>query len=360
MKIFQSRQCNSVGALQGPVKAGSPLPLHFAGVLMSNDGFEQLSAIAGLSREKEGISLTRAMIYSLRALSPGIQVSIMEVFGHRKMEMPGDKAVSENMNIRRFDDTGHRLEQRESVTDLADVIQRLQPAAFDSETRGVGRVIVPLTGDIGPLRLVVLDEIPIDPWVRANIMQVVEIYGNLIGLMDSRERDALTGLLNRQTFATLFELASQRMVAGEASALALAVLDIDQFKRVNDSFGHLFGDEVLIHFARLMERTFRYTDDLFRFGGEEFLVLLPTPEPDGAGVALERFRRVIESYDFPGVGAVTVSIGYVICDRGALPTTLADRADQALYAAKDRGRNQVVDYADVVACHTKIGAIDLF
>lgn len=336
------------------------MPLHFAGVLMSNDGFEQLSAITGLSREKEGISLTRTMIHSVRALSPGISVSIMEVFGHRKMEMPGDKAVSENINIRRFDETGQRLQKRESVADLAEVVRSLQPAAFDSETHGVGRLIVPLSADIGPLRLVVLDDIPIDPWVRAKVMQVVEIYGNLISLMDSRERDALTGLLNRQTFATLMQLANQRIEAGEASSLALAVLDIDHFKRVNDTFGHLFGDEVLIHFARLMERTFRYTDDLFRFGGEEFVVLLSTPDPDGVRLALERFRRVIESYDFPGVGTVTVSIGYVNCDRGVLPTTLVDQADQALYAAKDMGRNRVVDYADIAECDTKSGAIDLF
>ena len=177
-------------------------------------------------------------------------------------------------------------------------------------------------------------------------MQVVEIYGNLIRLMDSRERDALTGLLNRQTFATLFELAAQRNAGG---AMALAVLDIDHFKKVNDTFGHLFGDEVLIHFARLMERTFRYTDDLFRFGGEEFVVLLSNTGRLDARTAMERFRRVVENYAFPGVGNITVSVGFVDCSPGVLPTTLVDRADQALYFAKDSGRNKVVDFADIAA-----------
>ena len=313
---------------------------------MSNDGFEQLSAVAGLSREQDGISLTRVLIHTLRALSPGVEVSVMEVFGHRTMALPGAGAGPVNVSVRRFDENGQRLEQRESVADVAEVIQSLKPVAVDSEAHGVGRLVVPLSGDIGPLRLVVLDRTPIDPWVRAKLMQVVEIYGNLIRLMDSRERDALTGLLNRQTFATLFELAAQRNAGG---AMALAVLDIDHFKKVNDTFGHLFGDEVLIHFARLMERTFRYTDDLFRFGGEEFVVLLSNTGRLDARTAMERFRRVVENYAFPGVGNITVSVGFVDCSPGVLPTTLVDRADQALYFAKDSGRNKVVDFADIAA-----------
>ncbi len=327
---------------------------------MGNDGFEQLSAVAGLSREQDGISLTRVLIHTLRALSPGVEVSVMEVFGHRKMTLPGAEAGAADISVRRFDESGQRLEQRATVADVADVIQRLQPVAVDSEAQGVGRVVVPLSGDIGPLRLVVLDETPIDPWVRAKLMQVVEIYGNLIRLMDSRERDALTGLLNRQTFATLFELAVERN-AGSEEQMALAVLDIDHFKKVNDTFGHLYGDEVLIHFARLMERTFRYTDDLFRFGGEEFLVLLSNAGQQGARTALERFRRMIEAYAFPGVGNITVSIGFVDCASGVLPTTLVDRADQALYFAKDNGRNQVVDFADIASDDDdQGGAVQLF
>ena len=192
-------------------------------------------------------------------------------------------------------------------------------------------------------------------------MQVVEIYGNLIRLMDSRERDALTGLLNRQTFATLFELAVQRAMEAGYLTLAVAILDIDRFKRVNDTFGHLYGDEVLIHFARLMERSFRYTDDLFRFGGEEFVVLLSTPEAAQTGGVLERFRQRVEAYEFPGVGRVTVSIGFVTSQTGILPTTLIDCADRALYVAKESGRNRVVNYADIsVQAAAENGVVDLF
>jgi diguanylate cyclase (GGDEF)-like protein len=328
---------------------------------MSYDGFEQLSAVAGLSREQDGISLTRVLIHTLRALSPGIDVAVLEVYGHRRMELSGAaETLADNVSVRRFDETGQRAAQRECVIDVAEVIQSLQPEARDSEPDGVGRLVIPLSADIGPLRLVVLDQIPIDPWLRSKLIQVVEIYGNLVKLMDSRERDALTGLLNRQTFAMLFEMALQR--ANEArQVMALAVLDIDHFKRVNDSFGHLFGDEVLIHFARVMERTFRYTDDLFRFGGEEFVVLLSDADEGSAAVALERFRQTVERYRFPGVGRVTVSIGFTACRPGVLPTTLVDHADQALYHAKQNGRNQVVNHAAIAAgSGDESGAIQLF
>lgn len=327
---------------------------------MSNDGFEQLSAIAGLSRQREGLSLTRAFIDCLRQLAPGAGVSIMEVYGHRGTRVHAGETATGRLCIRRFDDTGQRLDTRETATDLDHVIATMKPRAVEKEGRGVGQLVVPLGGDIGPLRLVVLDDIASDPWLRAKVMQVVEVYGNLIQLMDSRERDALTGLLNRQTFASLFELAAQREALADSVSLAVATLDIDNFKRVNDNFGHLSGDEVLSRFAHLMERSFRYTDDLFRFGGEEFVVLLSTVVPDSAGAALERFRRVIEAHEFPGVGHITVSIGYASASPDRLPTSLLDCADQALYHAKSSGRNRVVNFSDMVqrAPHVA-GAIDL-
>lgn len=327
---------------------------------MSHDGFEQLSAIAGLSREQDGISLTRRLIGTLRAMSPGIEVSVTEVYGHRKMEMHPTTAVAPSVSVRRFDETGQRVNHRETLDDLNEVLRSLQPVAEDCEDAGVGRMMVPLVADMGPLRLVIMDAVPIDPFMRIKLMQVVEIYGSLIKLMDSRERDSLTGLLNRQTFATLFELASERRKAS-GDPLALAVLDIDHFKSVNDTFGHLYGDEVLIHFARLMERSFRYTDDLFRFGGEEFVVLLANADAHNTANVLDRFRRVIEDYDFPGVGKVTVSIGFVIGEDNTLPTTLVDRADRALYSAKDSGRNRVVSFAELAQTgYDAAGVVQLF
>ena len=329
---------------------------------MSNDGYEQLSAVVGLSQQKDGLALTRAMIRSLGELSPGTDVAVLEVHGRRNLADINDLVDLSKISIRRFDLTGQRGHKDDVCQDdLLDVIRRLQPVEMACGPDGDARIIIPLWGDIGPLRLVSMRGVDPDPWVRSKVMQVVEIYGNLARMMDSRERDALTGLLNRQTFAALFELAKKRVETTVGHALTLAVFDIDHFKRVNDTYGHLFGDEVLIHFARLMERSFRYTDDLFRFGGEEFVVLLSTDSAAGARGALERFRRRVQDHVFPGVGQVTVSVGYVTCSGGTLPTTLVDQADRALYFAKDNGRNRVVDFAELhEQVDSQSGAIDLF
>src|SRR5213076_2390666 len=91
----------------------------------------------------------------------------------------------------------------------------------------------------------------------------------------------------------------------------LAVVDIDHFKRVNDKFGHLYGDEVLILIANLLQSSFRAHDRVFRFGGEEFVVLLRSTTLDNARKIIDRFRVNVEAYVFPQVGTVTVSVGFV-------------------------------------------------
>lgn len=328
---------------------------------MSFDGLEQLSAVMGMSRQKDGMALTRGMIGHLRGQLPGADACVLEVFGHRRLDRPAAEISLEDVTIRRFSEVSHRAPHRELGPGVLEAIRTLQPNALDTEGLGLGRVLVPISAEIGPLRLIVIDRVPMDPVMRAKAFQIIDAYANLIRLMDSRERDQLTGLLNRQTFATLFDTASQNAAENKDVVLWLAVLDIDHFKQVNDTYGHLFGDEVLIHFARLMERNFRYTDSLFRFGGEEFLVLLDTHAEATAGPPLERFRAAVERQLFPGVGQVTVSIGYVSCPPGMLPTTLIDRADKALYHAKQTGRNRVVRFEELdTAADDEAGSVDLF
>jgi diguanylate cyclase (GGDEF)-like protein len=127
----------------------------------------------------------------------------------------------------------------------------------------------------------------------------------------------------------------------------IAILDIDHFKRVNDNFGHLYGDEVLLIFSQLMGKCFRYNDFLFRFGGEEFVVILNLATQKDAVAAFNRFREAIANYNFPTVGRVTVSIGLTRVDGISMPTTQLDHADKALYHAKDSGRNRVILYEDM-------------
>ena len=179
------------------------------------------------------------------------------------------------------------------------------------------------------------------------ITGIFNVYRNYQNLLDYSERDALTGLLNRKTFDEhLLRFASHAESNESQESPWLAVIDIDHFKQVNDRFGHLFGDEVLILVANLLRNAFGSRHRIFRFGGEEFVVLLPASNKETAFAALEAFRKMVEQHTFPQVGHVTVSVGFAgakLCS----PVEILGQADQALYYAKENGRNRVCHFEDL-------------
>jgi diguanylate cyclase (GGDEF)-like protein len=186
---------------------------------------------------------------------------------------------------------------------------------------------------------------------------LLSLYGNYLSLLHYSQTDTLTRLLNRKTFEESLRKMLQSEDAADTDSVAverrqeaadgghwLAVMDIDHFKQVNDRFGHLFGDEVLILVADEMRRTFRRSDKLFRFGGEEFVVVLKHVSAENAARIFERFRGNIARKDFPQVGKVTISIGVTEILPFDNSTTVLGRADDALYYAKEHGRDQVRFY----------------
>jgi len=153
-------------------------------------------------------------------------------------------------------------------------------------------------------------------------------------------RDPLTGVANRRSME--IELADAlRLHHARGEAAALAVLDLDHFKLVNDHHGHEAGDRVIIEFVELVQDCIRKRDRLFRFGGEEFVLLLPGTDHTGARVALEKIRHAIQAETIgPGL-RVTTSVGAAMLrDDDDWPTWLA-RADAALYRAKRAGRDRI-------------------
>ena len=142
-------------------------------------------------------------------------------------------------------------------------------------------------------------------------------------------RDALTGLLNRRAMVELLAREHPRIERGQGP-LSVALLDIDWFKRINDSLGHGAGDEVLRRFAAALKDQLRAADALARWGGEEFLLLMPGTRLDDARVVLERLRSGITAGDhFAGIA------------EGETQDAAIDRADRALYQAKQSGRDRV-------------------
>jgi len=179
---------------------------------------------------------------------------------------------------------------------------------------------------------------------------LVSIYANQQSLLNHQQRDGLTGLYNRVALqnwmnrALSTEAHADRREDNDTPTGCFAIFDIDYFKRINDSLGHLYGDEVLLIFADLMRESFRYNDLLFRYGGEEFVAILKDTDLETSLAVLERFRITIAQYNFPQINQVTVTIGVAQIDPKLLPTTLIDRADKALYYGKDHGRDQVNSY----------------
>lgn len=214
-------------------------------------------------------------------------------------------------------------------------------------------------GEQGALGLLeIVSEQSLDEGSHIRLTALLQTYQNVLGLLDYGEKDALTELLNRKTFDGAFFKATaasepthvedERRVSLDGGQYWLAVLDIDHFKRVNDTYGHLIGDEVLLLVARIMRNSFRFHDQLYRFGGEEFVILMRCRDAKDAAQALERLRHNVQSYAFPQVGSITVSLGFSVLQPHDTPGAAFGRADKAVYHAKAHGRNQVVSYQELV------------
>jgi two-component system cell cycle response regulator len=167
-------------------------------------------------------------------------------------------------------------------------------------------------------------------------------------LIEESERlaatDALTGLMNRRAFTSAMQAELSRC-SRHGYKVAFALLDVDHFKRVNDKYGHASGDRVLSSIGELLTRHLRLPDLAARWGGEEFVVAFTSTDGDGARVAAERLRQVVEAVVVTNDSGeripVTASIGVANWTPGEPLESLVSRADQAMYASKKAGRNQV-------------------
>ncbi len=185
--------------------------------------------------------------------------------------------------------------------------------------------------------------------------QLVEFFNRMVaaiktredGLKDTAARDSLTGLYNHARIEEFLELEIKRK-RRSGESVTLVMLDIDHFKKVNDTYGHLAGDEVLRGVSRILEKSVRGGDVAGRYGGEEFSVIMDARGDEEVGTFCERIRKDVEGESFTseGVGiAVTASLGWTrMAAEGRGPYDFVRNADRALYRAKETGRNKVLSY----------------
>ena len=302
-------------------------------------------------------SLTHAMIHYFRSLDGVDDVASYEVFG--------TPSNPESLSVRRFPLTLDEDYRDKNTSLLFDLICDSDGGVQSRFHNNKHWTFLDVAQGVKPRRVLLLEG-QVNPELTIIIEGLFEIYSKQVALLDSKERDLLTRLPNRQTLETtlhdvvVFHRNNTKTDSGKNSWVA--VLDIDHFKKINDEFGHLFGDEVLVHFAQIMEHEFRHTDFLFRYGGEEFVVVLNNTNQQGAHDSLQRFRLAVEKFSFPS-GQLTVSIGYTMVDPIAPPALHIEYADRAVYEAKKRGRNQVVHYNDIHTAENSDGStgdIELF
>ena len=193
--------------------------------------------------------------------------------------------------------------------------------------------------NLSPEKLSCIINVALDKWTRLQQAKADKEELERLATFDS-----LTGLYNRR--AILGKLRELINIANRYKEdFSLITLDIDHFKKVNDRYGHLTGDEVLEEVATLIRRNIRDTDTVGRYGGEEFIIILPRTTLASAWVVAERLRTIIEQVEMKdsagNVFAITVSQGLAGWERGEDTSSLISRADEALYKAKEKGRNRV-------------------
>lgn len=336
---------------------------------------DQLAELTGL-RDRDTLDVS--LVTSIRDLLQPSSVAVHRVVGDAGDERWLTRAHLDAADVAARADSSWA--DPRSLPLLAERPERLrcfQAAAEAELTRGRHTtLLLPLASDTGVVGVVeIVTPKPLTDEIKRLLVGVLRIYRNVQGLLDYSERDTLTGLLNRKSFDETFykvSAGSTRPIADQpgdrrhaAAGYWLGVVDIDHFKLVNDRFGHLIGDEVLLLLSRVMRSCFRFYDQLYRFGGEEFVVFLRCNGEDDAMAALERFREAVRGYLFPQVDRITVSVGFTDVRHGDTPNAAVDRADRAVYFAKSHGRDQVRCHAALVReglldDGKKAGDIDLF
>ena len=299
-----------------------------------------LQKIAQLTRNQDSESLIHAFFPLMRNEFPALQaIALYKVENYQSEVVYGD-------------------DFKELQTEIKELIQQIlnTQAIISSQTReldGLKLLIKKSSREKHCIYFVAyLLESGISEEQMDCIRAVTDIYTNHQKLISLNDRDPLTGLYNRKAFDQkmlhLLNNGQHRRAHDTELFSCFAIIDIDHFKQINDRFGHLYGDEVLLHFAQQAQAFFRQDDLVFRYGGEEFVVILQNVEEQSAKNIFERFRQHIENYHFPQVGRVTISIGITRLDTSLLWTEIIDRADHALYYIKEHGRNNIACYETLV------------
>lgn len=326
--------------------------------------------VDSLTQHRDSESLQRALLYALAEMLPLQDAVLYRPVG--KMPVMHMEQVLKIVKSER----GSSEEGAEAGYDIIDNVIEMSLASYVDKCMDQAEMVVDNSSALYRLLIPVSVDQKINMIISINgddsiaqsndlISGVIKIFQNFYAVVKESERDKLTSLYNRRTFDAKLnrmlctqknikhqyipkDKASNERQALEDSSAWMVIMDVDFFKKVNDKCGHVVGDEVLLQLSQKMMESFRSADYLFRFGGEEFVIILEPITYEMAELVLERFRKSIEDYEFTRVGKITVSLGFAKITENDFPATILGYADDALYYAKAHGRNRVFNYEKLV------------
>lgn len=312
-----------------------------------------LEAVIRLVEQRDVRGLNSVFLSVLEGHLPARKIQVYQLY----LAAHGDNHLAPGSDeLRLLFESGAAGSHPELTLDEPDVQQCLRENHYVTGTFFASEkpyTIFPIPGTDETLGFLVIAD-KLDKIHARFLEPLLRIYANQAFLLKQSEHDTLTGLLNRQALDVKLNQLYQSTRTGNRQTdnsiqdNCFALLDIDHFKRINDKFGHIYGDEVLLLFARVLEKSFRDRDMLFRYGGEEFVIVLRDIDMDKAEIILNRFRNKVSQIEFAQAGKITVSIGITSLDASVPIPTLIDCADKALYYAKNHGRNQVARFEQLV------------
>jgi diguanylate cyclase (GGDEF)-like protein len=303
-----------------------------------------LDAVVNLTSQRDPETLAESLVDTITKLTNAHIVSVYAL-EDELANMSASVIASTNP----YEPKGTHLSSLESHSVLRECIESQQ--IISTNLNNGQRKVYPIF-EQGNVSGLLLCEYVQNDLIQSNevIQAITSVYGNHQSLLNYHQRDGLTGLYNRAALQNWLDKAlnpdrfAERRADSDGSIGCFALLDIDFFKRINDTQGHLYGDEVLQVFADLMRESFRFNDQLFRYGGEEFVAVLSETDLDAALTVLERFRTTVSQHNFSQLNQVTVTIGVSEILPRLQSGKLIERADKALYYGKNNSRNQVNAY----------------
>lgn len=338
---------------------------------------ELLNSVIKITKTRDVDSLEYSLISTIQEF-----IGCKEVAVYKDLQLQNEIAIERSLSLKVFADRGFEWEEREIVQKPdSELVSCLQSACIITvqSSDGIERRWLPIILLDKPIGAIAIVSNGLKSSDQVLLNAFCRIFENYLTILHENERDKLTGLLNRQTFEKKLKQLMEKQVIKQHKTVRqsdlrsqhkgatswLAMVDIDHFKKVNDSYGHVCGDEVLLLLAQKMRQFFRSSDLLFRFGGEEFVMVFEPTDYDSIAAKLNKFMDLIRETHFPFIRNLTISIGMSRISPYDFPITVLENADKALYYAKEHGRDQICFYEalideDLIETNQEGNDIDLF